>query len=93
MIVDEVGSQLESSKINMNSDDEESSDLRSMDMEEINSDSEGEEAGKTSRPKTPSTYVQKEHPKSLIVGDERHGVQTRRIHVGSTSYVNMAMLL
>lgn len=58
-------------------DGEESSDMRSTDLEERNSYSDGEEAGITLRPKTPSKYVQKEHPESQILGDQRHGVQNR----------------
>jgi len=61
VIVDKITSQSKSSKINMNLDDEESLDMRSMDLEETNLDSEGEEESTTSRPKTPYIYVQKEH--------------------------------
>ena len=71
MIVNEIGSQPKSSKINMNLDDEESSAMRSMDLEETYLDSEGEEVGTSSRPKTPSRYVKKEHPESQILRDQR----------------------
>eukprot|EP00253_Pinus_taeda_P016947 PITA_16947 len=54
VIVDGIFSQPESSKRNMNLDDEENSDMRYADLEEIDSDSEGEEVGTTPRTKTPS---------------------------------------
>lgn len=92
VIVDEVGSQLESYKRKKNSNDEESLDLRSPDVNEIDFDNEGEKAYMFSRPKTPSKYVQKENPKSQILGDQREGVQTRRKLVGSTIHENLALL-
>eukprot|EP00253_Pinus_taeda_P013935 PITA_13935 len=67
VIVDEVGSQPESSKSNMNSDDEERFELRSTNMNETNSDREGEEACMSSRPNTPYRYVQKEHPEKFEI--------------------------
>lgn len=92
IIGDKVGAQPEFSKNNMNSDDEGSSDLRSTDLNEIDSDSEGEEAGTSSRPKATSRYVQKEHHEIQILGDQRQGVQTRRKLVGNTSCANLALL-
>lgn len=66
-----MGSQSKSSTRKMNWDDEESSELRSVDLNEIDLDSEGEEVGTSSRPKTPSRYVQKKHPMIQILGDQR----------------------
>jgi len=57
MIIDEISSQPESSKRNMNSYDEENPDMRFVDLEETNSDSEGEEEGSSPRPKTHFKYV------------------------------------
>jgi len=37
--------------------------------------------------KSPSRYVQKNHPKSQILGEKGSSVQTRRTLVGSSSYL------
>lgn len=93
MIVYGIGSQPKSSRINMNSYDEESADMRSTDLEDTYSDNEDDEASTTPRSKKPSKYEQKEHPKSQILGDQRCGVQTKRKIVGNTSYTCLALLL
>lgn len=92
VIVDEVASQPESSKINMNLDGEENQDMRSIDLEKIDSNPEGKEEDTSPRPKLPSMYVQKEHPKSHILVDQRHGVKIRRRLLASSIYENMALL-
>ena len=76
----------------MKSDGEENSDMRPSGQAQIDSYDEGKETSTTPRSKTPSRYVQKEHPQSQILGDQRHGVQTRRKLVGSSSCANIPLL-
>jgi len=92
VVVDEITPQLESSKGNTNSDGEESLAIRPLDHNETELDNEDIDTSTTPRPKTPSRYVQKEHPESQILGDQRFGVLTRRNFFCISSCENLALL-
>jgi hypothetical protein len=51
---------------------------------------EDEAPGKDSR--TPSRYVQKNHPEELILGENNKGFQTRRQFIRSPKHVIMSLI-
>lgn len=66
--------------------------MRVVDLNETNSDNEGEEASTSSRSKAPPKYVQRQHLKSQTLGDQRQGVHNRRKLLGGENLANLALL-